>query len=564
MVWQPTPYSLLAFGAAAVSLAVATRIWEHRRERGAILFIGLLLAAAGWSTAYGIQLGLSTAAGQGLWQRLGVAIGGAIPALWLLFAFTYSGRSGWLTRRVVAALALEPVLFALLALTNGHAHSLVWTELELTETAVGTTLDPTFGAGMYAHVAIGYSFIVLGLGVLFYVFLRNPTVYRTQTALLMLGALVPLSANIAFLSGLSWGPFPALDPTPFTFVVTGTLVGLAFFRFDLLTRAPVARQHVLNEMGDGVLVLDTGNEVVDTNAVARQLLDADSLAGRPLTELFADEVDPGAPMLDALDGRTLTGTVDDAEHAYDVRCAELTDDSGEGIGRVISFRNVTDRNRYEQRLEVTQRVLRHNLRNDMSVIQAHAERIARSGHHPEAECIVDTTEELIDLSEKSRLITRIEGDEDLGTVPVDVSERLREHCARFADTHANASFECRLETDLSASLQDPALFDIPVENIIENAVVHNDSADPQVRISAEQAGSTIRVQVEDNGPEIPEVEFAVLETGSESALQHGSSIGLWLAYWSVRTAGGTIEFETADNGNTVTLGFPAAQQPAVT
>jgi signal transduction histidine kinase len=560
MLWEPTAYSVLSLGAAGISLAVASQIWDHRRERGAALFIGLLLAAAGWATAYGIQLGLSTGAGQRFWQRLGVAVGGSIPTLWLLFAFVYSGRNRWLTRRVVAVLAVEPVAFALLTLTN-PLHHLVWDELELAETAVGLALEPTFGAGMYAHVAIAYLNIAAGLGVLFYVFLRNPTVYRTQTALLMLGAIAPLSANIAFVSGFSWGPFPALDPTPFTFVITGTLVGLAFFRFDLLTRAPVARQHVLNEMGDGLVVLDTNGEVVDSNAVARQLLDASRLVGSHITDLFEDG-DTGSDVLDALSGRTLTAAVDEAEQAYDVRCAELTDDSGEAIGHVISFRNVTGRNRYEQRLEVTQRVLRHNLRNDVSVIRAHAERIARNGH-PEAEHIVDTTEQLIDLSEKSRLITRIESRDGMGTVRVDVGERLHELCDQFAAEHSCVTIDCDIPADLRAPLQDSALFDIPVENIIENAIVHNDRPDPQVRISARRVDSTIRIEVADNGPEIPEVEFEVLDSGSESSLQHGSSIGLWLAYWSVRTAGGSIEFETDDEGNTVILSFPAVERAAV-
>jgi signal transduction histidine kinase len=561
MVWTPNLYSLLAFSAAGVSLAVATQIRDHRDERGALLFIALLLAATGWATAYGIQLGLPTAAGQRLWQRLGVAIGGCIPTLWLFFAFTYSGRDGGLTPRVTTLLAIEPMTFAVLVLTN-PAHNLVWNDLELAETAVGTALEPTFGAVMYGHVAYAYLSIVGGLAVLFYVFLRNPTVYRRQTGLLMLGALVPMSANVAFFAGLSWGPFPVLDPTPFSFVVTGVLVGLAFFRFDLLARAPVARQHVLDEMGDGLLVLDTDGEVADANDVSRRLLDADSLVGRPVTALLDDVTGPDT--LDALDGRTLTATVDDREEVYDVRCAALTDVAGEAIGHVVSFRNVTDRNRYEQRLEVTQRVLRHNLRNDVSVIRAHAERIACNGHNPEAQRIVETTEDLIDLSEKSRLITRIEGDDEMGTVSVDIPERLRHYCNQFAEAHGDVALDCAIEEDLTAPLQDPALFDIPVENIIENAVVHNDTADPQVRISACRADSCIRVQVKDNGPEIPEMEFAVLEAGSESALQHGSSIGLWLAYWSVRTAGGSIEFETCEHGNTVTLEFPTAEQAAAT
>jgi signal transduction histidine kinase len=556
MAWQPTLYSFLAFGAAGVSLAVAVRIYGRRDERGAVLFIGLLLAAAGWSAMYAVQLGFPGEGVQQFWQRLGVAVGGSIPTVWLLFAVTYSGRAGWLTRPVEAALLAEPVGFALLTLTD-PVHDLVWRELDLVDTAVGPALEPTFGPAMYGHLAWSYLAITAGLGVLFYVFLRNPTVYRKQTVLLMFGAIVPMSANMVFVSGLSWGPFPALDPTPFTFVVTGVLVGTAFFRFDLLTRAPVARRHVLNEMGDGMLVLDTDGEVVEANRVARQALGVDSPVGRPVTALFEGGASEGPGWLD---GRTLTTTVGDSRQAYDLQCAELTDSAGEALGHVVSLRKVTDRNRYEQRLEVTQRVLRHNLRNDMSVIRAHAEQLAQNGGCPEAERIVDTTEELMNLSEKSRLITRIERRENASTVPVDVRERLLALCDRFAADHPDASVDRELPPECTAALQDPALFEIPLENVIENAIVHNDRAEPHVRVSARQADGVVCVQVEDNGPEIPETEFAVLESGSESSLHHGSSIGLWLAYWSVRTAGGSISFETGPDGNVVTLEFPVAER----
>jgi len=559
MPWQPTLHSFLAFGAAGISLVMTVQIRKRREERGAILFIALLLAVAGWSAMYAIQLGFSGEAVQQFWQRLGVAAGGSIPTVWLLFAVTYSGRDGWLTRPVGAALLAEPVGFALLTLTN-PVHDLVWRELSLVDTVVGPALEPTFGPAMYGHLVWSYFAIVAGLAVLFYVFLRNPTVYRKQTVLLMLAAVVPMSANMAFVSGLSLGPFPALDPTPFAFVVTGVLVGTAFFRFDLLTRAPVARQHVLDEMGDGMLVLDTDGEVVDANRVARQAFDVESPVGCPVTTLFERDESEEATGLGWLDGRTLTATIGDSQQAYDLQCAGLTDSSDEALGHVVSLRKVTDRNRYEQRLEVTHRVLRHNLRNNMSVIRAHAEQLAQSGGHPEAEQIVDTTEELMSLSEKSRLITRIERRENASTVPVDVQERLAQLCDRFAEEHPEASVDCELTPGCTAALQDPALFDIPLENIIENAIVHNNRPEPHVRISTQRTDTTVCVQVEDNGPEIPETEFAVLESGSESSLRHGSSIGLWLAYWSVRTAGGSISFETGPDGNVVTLEFPVAER----
>jgi signal transduction histidine kinase len=569
MPWQPTVYSLLAFGAAGISASVAARIWEYRDERGAPLFIGLLLAATGWSAAYGIQLGFTTEAAQLVWQRMAVAIGGSIPTLWVLFAFTYVGRDGWLTPAVRAMLLAQPVTFAALSLTNPH-HGLIWDSLVLEETAVGPALVPTFGEGMFLHLGYSYLAILAGLGVLFYIFVRDPTIYRTQTALLMGGAIVPMSVNVAYTFGLSWGPFPALDPTPFSFVITGTLVGLAFFRFDLLTRAPVARQHVLNEMGDGLLVLDTDGQVVDANGVAQQVLDADTLAGHTVGDLLertalADTAtDPpdgsgAGPTLASLDGCTLTTTVDGSEEAYDLQCAALTDSTGDDIGEVLSFRNVTDRNRYEQRLEVTQRVLRHNLRNDMSVIRAHAERLAQNGHTPGAERIVDTTDQLIELSDKTRLITRLDRRQDDTRVPVDVERRLKDITERLGECYPDATVDCEVPAGVQASLPDPALFDIPVENLVENAIVHSDAPDPVVRVDARRADSSVRLRIEDEGPAIPEMELEALEAGTEEPLQHGSSIGLWLAHWSVRTADGDLAFDTGDDGNVVTVEFPATR-----
>jgi hypothetical protein len=76
MAWKPTLYFFLAFGAAGSSLTVAVRIYGHRDERGAVLFIGLLLAVAGWSAICAIQLGFPGEGVQQFWQRPGVAAGG--------------------------------------------------------------------------------------------------------------------------------------------------------------------------------------------------------------------------------------------------------------------------------------------------------------------------------------------------------------------------------------------------------------------------------------------------------------------------------------------------------
>ncbi|MFB6184746.1 MAG: ATP-binding protein [Haloarculaceae archaeon] len=102
----------------------------------------------------------------------------------------------------------------------------------------------------------------------------------------------------------------------------------------------------------------------------------------------------------------------------------------------------------------------------------------------------------------------------------------------------------------------PQLFEIAVSNLVENAIEHNDAAEPWVRVRVDADDQRVRVRVADDGPEIPAMEQKVLETGTEDPLQHGSGVGLWLTYWCVSAVGGSIAFDARDpRGNVVTLAF---------
>jgi signal transduction histidine kinase len=107
------------------------------------------------------------------------------------------------------------------------------------------------------------------------------------------------------------------------------------------------------------------------------------------------------------------------------------------------------------------------------------------------------------------------------------------------------------------------LLSVAVENLLENAVEHNDADRPRVDVAVDPATGDdryTRLSVADDGPVIPEPELAVLRKGVETPLEHGSGIGLWLVHWAVTAAGGDVTFErTEPRGNVVTLVLPAAE-----
>jgi signal transduction histidine kinase len=561
MGWAATPFAVLGFGAAAVSAMLAVPAWRQRSEPGSWPFFGLILSLIAWSLCYAVQFGTSDPVF--VWHRLGLAAGAFVPPLWLLFCLQYTGHSDHVTALGATLLAIEPVVFAVMALTNPQ-HGLLWTGADVVPVAGGFVADVSLAAGYFLHYVYAYLLLGGGFALLFSVFVNGSSLSRKQTGLLMLGPLPPLVMNTAFTFGISWGPLPGFDATPFAFVVTAVVFGLALFRFDLLERTPFARRHIIDQMGDGLLVLNAAGEVEDVNETARSVVDPTPTDGDDLAELASVDAATPSELCERIDGETVTAMVDGKERAYDVECSRLREHADRVAGYVVALREVTERRQYEQRLEVAQRVLRHNLRNDLTVVKGWAEELEDRADDDTTELgarnIRETAEDLVDLSEKTRTMVKLD---DYGTgerVPVDVSAVVRDAVAAFRDEHPEVSVAVDAPTSVTLDVPSDAFVSVPVENLVENAIEHNDTDAPEVTVSVAERSDEMAVTVSDNGPPIPDIEQRVLEEGDEDPLTHGSGVGLWLTEWSVSRVGGTVEFEPGEpRGNEVTLTYPAVE-----
>ena len=264
MYWQETPYTLPLLGAAAVSAALAFYAWRRRSAAGVIPFVGLMLAVAVWSLGYALELASADLSAKLFWakgQYLGIV---TIPVAWLAFVLQYTGRARWLTRRNLFLLAIVPVVTLLLAWTN-ELHQLIWTSIRLESSGSFSILVLAHGPMFGGIVAYSYLSLLLGSALLFLALFGAPRLYRGQVIAGLIAVLAPWVGNALYISGLN--PFPYLDLTPLAFTVSGLAVAGGLFGFRLLDIVPVARDVVMESMGDGVIVLDTQNRVVDRQPV---------------------------------------------------------------------------------------------------------------------------------------------------------------------------------------------------------------------------------------------------------------------------------------------------------
>lgn len=218
----------------------------------------------------------------------------------------------------------------------------------------------------------------------------------------------------------------------------------------------------------------------------------------------------------------------------------------------------------QQRLiiSVLNRMLRHNLRNSLTKVLLYLGRQETDEEHPIDDPharIESEIEQLLRQAEKTRAIESVFRTNPDQLPVVHLADEIQETVDIFVDTYPNATIETNFEDDASVRGGDGVSF--IVDNLIENALEHNDRATPHVRVSVDTISidgePRVELTIADDGPGIPDAEITVLSEEKETPLTHGSGLGLWLVNWLVDHLGGEISFADRDpRGTVVTVRFP--------
>jgi signal transduction histidine kinase len=150
---------------------------------------------------------------------------------------------------------------------------------------------------------------------------------------------------------------------------------------------------------------------------------------------------------------------------------------------------------------------------------------------------------------------------DTEAVPygVDLSRVVRQAVARVERRYPDADVRVDVPALPVFSTGGPVR---AVENVVENAVVHTEDAEPTVRVSLGTGAPSgaVDLRVADDGPGIPAREKAVLSDADEiTQLQHSRGLGLWTARWVIEASGGELRFEDDGDGAVVVFRLKVAE-----
>ena len=213
-----------------------------------------------------------------------------------------------------------------------------------------------------------------------------------------------------------------------------------------------------------------------------------------------------------------------------------------------------------QRLNVINRVLRHDIRNQSQIIQTYTEQLQNGNANPDEALpkILQANQRLASLSEEARNLQELLEEEKIENEPIELVETIRTAGAEVQQTYPGLQIEYELP-DRQLAYVSP-LIEQAIKHLLYNAVEHNDSAQPRATIALTTTPATdapVQITVSDNGSGMPENELVYDEL--ESPLNHSSGFGLWFVNWVITDAGGEVDIEVPasdDVGTVVTVTLP--------
>jgi len=326
---------------ALIDVVAAVGVWRRRLAVGRVSLALLLFAAAAWSITYALELVTVGRSSREFWGSLEFVGTTLLAPAWLMFVLEYTGRRDRLTRRLVALLAIEPLLvFAVLL--NPDTHDLI---RHFGPGPVARVPVVEVEALYWVHFAYANLMIAVGTGLLIVRLLRVSSLYRRQSVILLAAVVFPMIGNLA--SSLQLPLADKYDPTPVGVSLGGLVLVWGAFRYRLLDLIPVARGAAFDWILDPILVVDAYGRVVDRNPAAIRVLGSGAYVGTLLQNLLQERT----AVLDATAAGAelkLDGPIGVLE--FEMVMSPLDDHRGRPAGQLVQLRDITARKQAERRL----------------------------------------------------------------------------------------------------------------------------------------------------------------------------------------------------------------------
>jgi diguanylate cyclase (GGDEF)-like protein/PAS domain S-box-containing protein len=340
------PLALVLIAPIFISSALMLYAWHRRSVPGAHFLALLLTASTLYVFGYMLEVASSNLSAILFWTHIEYIGITTEPVFWLVLVLQFSGQQHWLTRRNLALLLVIPAITVLLNTTNSF-HHLYYATVGLDTSGPFPLLAFTPGPWYWVNVVTIYIETFGGCVYLFSRLRHFSRLYRRQAIVILIGSLAPLTVGTLYLLKLnSW---PHVDLIPFALTISGTAMAFGIFRYYMLNLAPIARDTLVENLEDGLFIVDNEFRIVDFNPAALKLFDisGENPIGRPVDEFLYNQPDVAAIC------RSPEGTMREFKvggRYLSLQLVSLTNRKNPVIGHMLIARDITNMKRSAEEL----------------------------------------------------------------------------------------------------------------------------------------------------------------------------------------------------------------------
>ncbi len=259
-----------------------------------------------------------------------------IPTLWFIFVAQYMGEGRLLKKRFLILFILIPLATILLKFTDG-THQLIYRNIG--EMHINGYSFLTFTRGPWYILFNTYMLLALltGLAITIRALARDASLYKGKAKIVLAGSSAPIIAYILYFFNLPLSTH--VDFIAPSFAITGILAFWGIiYNFKIFDLMPIARHIVIDKMGEGILVTDVNNRILDANKSMSEILqyDAPEIIGKDAAEIFEGIFLPN-------EIHTETETIwQNRERTFNIRTVPVNN-KRKVLGRLFVFHDITER-----------------------------------------------------------------------------------------------------------------------------------------------------------------------------------------------------------------------------
>ncbi|PKN99036.1 MAG: hypothetical protein CVU42_09215 [Chloroflexi bacterium HGW-Chloroflexi-4] len=346
------PIALIVFICAIMIAVIAVYAWRQGKIEMAKVFTLFMVAMDIYIFGYSFELASLKISLMLFWnkvQYIGIL---SFPALYLIFASHFSGSNNWVTKKNAPLLFIIPFVCLVIKFFDDSLQ-LIYSSSTIDYS--GTIPLLSFEKGPIYYITVAYNLVMVTIGTFLLVYKRRhaSSLYLRQTNIILGVSIVLYASYLLYLSGIEIIPnFKNIDLNPFVYTLWGFAISYAILKYKLFDLVPIARDALIEILGDAVLVLDDQFRLVDSNPKAQAIF------GWNKTPLGLKIEESELPLVDTKLFQSLTGDYcfekqiirENQKTVYEITVSLLRNKQQFVVGYLLVMHDISNRKKIEEEL----------------------------------------------------------------------------------------------------------------------------------------------------------------------------------------------------------------------